>query len=325
MAWVKDSTPPINLEQGFRRIVRLAGAVLSNQTASVQASIRAPETATISQAEMVIAAGWGANWLTDVWKASASLEERSTFYAERYNEIITKTLTEQYWKKLELQIDETGITYPGVSQFKGVKNPSYDDPMRQPTNCTFECYGYIYQTPTYPNTSDRPSPGWGGEVIDGFFNDKWHATRILTFSIPIGQNYNTQRPIIILVDMTISATATIKGNKAWFIPITKMDVMWHPFWKNVRIAPPVNYKTRWATSETIPGTSPGGWIYETEKKVRRFGSPDKLKEQKQFGDIVTLQVSTMPSLGRYYANNDSVVVLHDESVEVWWPKTPSEP
>lgn len=324
MAWVKNSTPPTDLEQGFRRVVRLAGAELSEQKASVQASAQASSNQKEPKAEMALAAQWGAQWLRAVWKANASDEEGSAFYADRFNEIIERRPEAPYWEKLSLQSDDTGITYPSVYPFRGEIDPSYDDPLRKPTDCRFECYAYIYSTPVYPNTSNRPSPGWGGRVIGGFFEDNWHATRILTYSVPVGQRHNTQRPIIIYVNMEIEATATIKGNTAWFIPITRMKVMWGPFWKGVAIPPPVNYKARWAGKETIPGAQVGGWIYETVRSVWRFGSPDNLGKQKGTGDIITLEVATMPSLGRYYAGNDEVTILHNESVEAWWPKTPGE-
>lgn len=314
----------MDLEAGFRRIVRLAGAELSNQVASVQVSARAPASATKQPTEMAAAAKAGATWLANTWVGQQKAAGWSAFYADRFNEIITRCTTAPYWRSLETEWDKTAIAYPEVLPFNGTINPAYDDPFRQPTDCRYNAYSRLYDTPTYPSYGADKSPGWAGEVDAGFFKDSWHTTRIIAFTIPTAQRNDTRRPAILHITAAITATATTRGNAIWFTVGTKSRIENSGWTPGVSDKPGAHYKKTWQFTREIPGPSLGGWTHEESIEVWRYGSWRTLERQPTSGQIVIVEIGTPPSLGRYYALNDSVYVLHDDTANVWWPQKPGE-
>lgn len=324
MAWVKNSTPPTDLEKGFRQIVKLAGAGLSEQKASVQASARAPAPTTKKPTEMATAAADAATWLANTWTGNPGTTIWSAFYAARFKEIIIKNLAAPYWRSLSIEWDKTGTGTLSIKPFDGTINPAYDDPLHQPTSCNFFTYDRLYTTPTYPSYGADKSPGWAGTTDAHYFKDTWHATHIIAFTIPTPQRTTTRRPIILHVATKISCTATIRGNTTWFALGTKArieDSSWSP---RPSDRPITHYSQTWKFNRTLPGNSPGGWVHNETINAWRYGSWKVMDDQRNSGQIVLVEVGTPPSLGRYYARNDSVVVTHDDTAAVWWPQKPGE-
>lgn len=302
----------------------MRGAVLSDQRASVQPGARAPTPPTTPPTEMAAAAAEAATWLADAWIDQQETTTWSVFYADRFNEIITKTITAPYWRELEIQWDKTGIAYPRVLEFHGTINPAYDDPLRQPTDCRYHAYDRLYATPTYPSMGSDKSPGWEGAVDAGYFKDAWHTTRILAFTIPTAQRGATRRPIIMHVTTAIRATATIRGNQIWFTIGTKARITNSSWTPNYDDEPQTHYRPTWRFTGAMPGASPGGWVHDENIDLWRYGSWKALDKQQNSGQVVLVEIGTTPSLGRYYALNDSVVVLHDDTATIWWPQKPGE-
>lgn len=265
-----------------------------------------------------------ATWLTAAWCGNGDAGTRSAFYANRFNEIMAWRLQAPYWRALDLESDKTGVSYPELLPFEGAINPAYSDPLRQPTDCRYSKYDRAYPTPTYPSFGTDKSPGWQGEIQNGEFVDLWHATRILTCTIPTAQQTTTRRPIGIGMEITIEATATIRGNTTWFVPITVARVQnqgWNPVSEGKT---PTHYRPAWSGPSRLPGDSPGGWGHETTITAHRYGSWRWLESQQTSGSIVVIEIATTPSLGRYYSRNDYVTVTHDELVTAWWPQGPGE-
>lgn len=265
-----------------------------------------------------------ATWLTAAWHGGGDPATQSAFYAARFNEVVARQFASPYWAMLELESDKTGVSYPEVLPFSGTVNPAYQDPLRQPTDCQYHGYSRVYTTPVYPSFGEDKSPGWQGEVQSSKFRDLWHTTRILTFTIPLNQQNATNRPIILAMNITIEATATIRGNKVWFAPITIARVRnsgWNP---ELETNTPTNFRPEWAFSGMLPGDSVGGWSHDEAVALWRYGSWKWLEKQKNTGQIVTVEIGTTPSLGRYYSRNDLVTVTHDETVAVYWPLGPGE-
>lgn len=274
--------------------------------------------------EMAAAAADAATWLADTWIGQKGAPGWSAFYAARFNEIITKSLAAPYWRTLNIEWDKTGIAYPEVLPFSGTVSPAYDDPLRQPTDCRFNAYSRTYATPDYPSFGTDKSPGWAGTVDAGHFKDTWHATRILAFTIPTGQQSTTRRPIILHISTAIRCTATLRGNMTWFAIGTRTSIESSSWSPGEYDKPQTHYRPAWRFHGTLPGTSPGGWLHDEVVEAWRYGSWGKLENQQNSGEIVLAEIGTPPSLGRYYAGNDSVVVLHDDTAAVWWPQQPGE-
>lgn len=273
---------------------------------------------------MAAAAADAATWLANAWIGPKGAEGWSAFYADRFNEAITRDLVAPYWRSLATAWDKTAIAYPEVLEFHGTINPAYDDPLRQPTDCRYHAYDRIYTTPTYPSIGADKSPGWAGAIDNGYFVDEWHATRIVAFSIPTAQRSTTRRPILLHITAAIRATATLRGNTIWFAVATKARIAnssWTPYTED---KPQTHYKPSWSFTGTLPGATPGGWVHDENVDIWRYGSWNAIDEQSDLGQVVLVEIGTPPSLGRYYALNDSVVVLHDETAAVWWPQKPGE-
>lgn len=276
------------------------------------------------RAELAALAEAAANWLVDAWFGAADKATRSHFYAERFSDCMEKRFAPPYWRELELQTDRTAIAYPEVRPFQGQVNPAYADPLRQPTDCRYTSYSRLYNTPVYPSFGNDKSPGWQGEVQAGKFRDLWHAVRIQEFAIPAGQRQDTSRPISLHLDITIEASATIRGNKIWFVPLTRARVRNSPWTPGVSDKVLTHFYPTWQTSSAIPGDSPGGWSHDAIMSLWRYGSWQSIEFQWKQGSVLLIEVATIPSLGRYYSRNDQITVTNDETVRVWWPQRPGE-
>jgi hypothetical protein len=273
---------------------------------------------------MAAGAAAAATWLANAWIGQKEAFGWSEFYAARFNEVMTKNLEAPYWRSLETTWDRTGIAYPEVGPFKGTVNPAYDDPFRQPTECQYHNYDRLYDTPTFPSMGADKSPGWAGAVDAGYFKDLWHATRILAFTIPTAQRTTTRRPIILHVTAAIRCTATLRGNVIWFAIGTKARIVGTSWTPSLDDKPQAHYKPSWKFTGAIPDATPGGWLHDESVDTWRYGSWNTLSTQPSSGQIVAVEIGTPPSLGRYYARNDSIVVLHDDTSAVWWPQKPGE-
>ena len=325
MAKVTNPNIPTDLQAQYNDLISLQIAGLSEpNTAQLTPGVRTAQPPAKPKTEFTTMAQDAANWLTSHWKENRSKAEQSQFFADRHSEIMLKQFTAPYWATLTLAADRTGTCTISVQAFTGNVYPDYQDPLRQPTNSLVQECNRVYATPTYPSLGTDKSPSWHGQVNNGFFEDTWFTKRLLEFTIPTTSRNDTRRPIAIYLNCTVEATSTIRGNKVWFTPSTKATVRTTGFSQVGQRHQEVLSNKAWWLDPELPGNSPGGWSHEEHITTWRYGNWKQKWKQQNTGDIIIVEVGTTPSRGRYYSNNDSITVTHNETVAVYWPLKPSE-
>lgn len=322
MAQVKNQSVPPSLIDDYERLVGNAKTQSGQiKQARIRPSVRRPDPPDPQRTDAEFA-GRAAAWLRDAWLPNGSSAERSQFYADRRGEILSGTFQTNYWAMAAQIADYTERCVPAVTAYEGDWNPAYFDPLRQPSTCTYTDVSNVYNTPPAPGTESQPAPGWKGTVIGGIWRDMYHAQRRLVFSLPFVVAEDEPRPIALRIAANISATATIRGNRNWFVVIVKP--VYHrntqtPFLEKGACV-------HWARADgypyAIPEDDPGGWSYAKTRAFTRNGARHAVYEAKTGMNRLSLRVATPPSLGLYGSRNDAVEVYHDITATVALAKPP---
>lgn len=320
MAIVHHQQVPASLLDDYERImVSVEPNTPSSQVARIDPKARRPdlEPRAGRAARFAMQA---ATWLRDRWKTATDKAARSAFYRDRKTEILNGVFPAQHWHPTTITEDLTEYSVPTVSAYYETWNPAYFDPQRQASTCKYRDVTRFYPTPSGNGTETDPAPGWKGEVISNVWRDLYHAQRRFTFALPITVSKDDGRPIALWITAEITATATIRGNRNWFVLIVS------PLYHQSNNTPGLEKeaKTHWAREDAypygVPDDDPDGWNHTVRRTSvydgRRFArwSPNSNR--------LTLRLSTPPSLGFYGSRNDSVTVYHHATVQAFIAKSP---
>lgn len=249
-----------------------------------------------------------ATWMVEKWAKTADRGTRSRFYGARRAEVIRGNFDAEYWAECVMFSDTTELCMPQVDPFDGEWNPAYWDETRQPTRCKYRDIANAYPTPEGEGTEENPAPGWGGTVIESKWRDLYLAQRRIDFTLPQEVAEGDGRPVAILLDWTIEANATVRGNKNWFTLIV------HPIFRTASWAPATEKGAcaRWARedqySRQIPGDAPGGWNHSVSHRYARDGRKFAEFYSKEHCNRLSVRIASPPSLGIYGSRNDAVAV-----------------
>lgn len=249
-----------------------------------------------------------ATWMVERWLKTADRGTRSRFYSARRAEVIRGNFDAEYWAECVALSDTSELCTPAVTPFDGAWNPTYWDEARQPTRCKYRDIARDYPTPEGEGTEENPTPGWEGGVVDSKWRDLYHVQRRIDFALPLDVAEGDGRPVAILLDWTIEANATVRGNKNWFTLIV------HPIFRTQSWAPAKTKGAcvRWAREDQysmqIPGDEPGGWNYSVAHRYARDGRKFAEFYSAEHCNRLSVRIASPPSLGIYGSRNDAVAV-----------------
>lgn len=265
-----------------------------------------------------------ATWIDGQWAKLPNHAISASYLNQRQN-LLAGVFDSQYWYTATQLTDMTEYGEPLVEPFTGEINPAYNDPLRQQSKCTFNAPSKTYATPTGQGTQNEPAPGWAGTVINTVWRDLWFAQRKLIFSLPVTVKETDQRPIILILDSTINATASFRGSNSWF-----KRGAWVRFYKaglESDLGPPYLI-TKWRNEDQTPIALPSeqlsGWEYTnqiTSLRNARYRAPFVFSGK---NNRIELVITTPPSRGLYFARNDNVAVYHTENVNIYIGRSPND-
>lgn len=316
MAKINNQTVPPSLTSSYDAILDTTTA---GSVAKVKASVRGnPVPPEIALKTQIVQSA--SNWLCDRWLDHPDPASRSSFYNERAVEIRNGTFNPTYWHEAMQLEDVAEYAVPTVTGFKGTVNPLYADADHQPSTCTYKAISATYATPSVPGTAEHPAPGWKGATIDKMWRDLWHVQRRVTFGLPITMSKTDTRPVVVVVYIAITATATHRGNKNWYavaIDKTFQQPSGNAVLKDGAIT---HWNRRRGYNFAVPAENMAGWFNIVH---REFIEDARYKAQKLPATNITklqLRIATAPSLGFYGSRNDDVLVWHEEIVKVYQAK-----
>ncbi|MGZ8944325.1 MAG: hypothetical protein ACXW1W_02755 [Methylococcaceae bacterium] len=320
MATVSRQSIPPSLLAGY-------GAVLTAPRVTAGLTHRIGLKATVRQAQKQPATDPvlqlrrdAAKWLVEHWQPG----NPSSFYAARLAEIRGFNFNAAYWHTLTPTRDRTEYGVPVIKAYERPVNGRYADPLRIQTNCVYDHWSKFYNTPVGDGTALEPAPGWEGCVIDGMWRDLWFAQRRLTFFLPVTLSYTSDRPVLIVINSQVKATASFRVNKSWYA-----RGCWPYFFRETSgELPPVNYLlTQWKNTDVYPLTlvseNEQSWQCTNSLTLLRDSGGQKAFQTTQPCNRFGVVIITPPSRGVYFARNDAVNVSHHETVTVYVGKVPS--
>lgn len=310
MALVDDQDVPPSLLQAYATLLaRQKTGVATETKAGILPSVRQPKPAKPQTARERFAS-YAAGWLRDAWLPNASVAERSVFFADRRAELLAGTFPTDWWYPCSLIEDKTEYCVPAVNPFEGDWDPNYNDPLRQPSSCIYQDASKVYNTPSPPGTESEPSPSWKGVVIDSIWRDLYHAQRRVKFALQYAMVKKDPRPVGLKVEATITATATVRGNRNWFALIAQP--WFHRSIEN--LLPKRAAQTHWAYEDgypyAIPDADPNGWTHQVTRTLIRAGQDKAIWSDDSNLTRLSLRLAAPPSSGRYGSRNDNVSVYH---------------
>ncbi|MEY3787964.1 MAG: hypothetical protein RLZ75_2171 [Pseudomonadota bacterium] len=320
MATVKNQWVPPSLLKAYSNLFTspkkdtATGRIVAVQR-NVKKALRRRQPSDLSKCQLD-----AARWLVTQWKPVNA----SQFYEDRLVELKTNVYDEKYWYILESIRDRTERGVPLIYGYERPVNGQYNDPLRIQSNCVYEHWSSIYNTPLDAGTVNQPAPGWQGTVIDQIWRDTWFAQRRLIFKLPFLVKKGDGIPILMGLKSEISALASFRGNHIWF-----GRCLWpYFFYEGSVIAIPVNYlMSKWNKADIddieLINTREDCWQCTNTKTVYRNArlshAESKFNNNNRLGIIVT----TPPSRGVYSARNDNVSVTHHETLNIYVGRGPN--
>lgn len=324
MAKVKNQIVPPSLEDGLSAVLHGTKPDSSKRqiiSLNEAARRRLPEKKKKGMPAFALDAG---RWLQQAWGKDLSPNEQSAFYAARLAEIYNRTFPPTYWHDLLPADTRVGITHPLVRSWVGTENPTYADPNRKQTDCSYSSYERNWTLPPFPTTTGNHSPGFHGEVMNQEFRDIWFAATRCLINLPIEMPRDSLRPCTIKIDMEIHASSTRRGNRVWFSPCARF--LWSPtdpWFPNLEKAN-THFKQEWKYQGELEPENINGWSQiVTLTKWLYVNEVDKKDSQKTFGSII-IDIGTSPPHGRYFSGNDSITVFHNAQIRLYLPKSKKE-
>ena len=310
MAIVQNQAVPSSLAATFSALLNSSNpapggsSVVSVNPSAINPTAQVPATHTL---EFVSRA---AQWLTDKYALSLSTAARSAFYAARRAEMLAGTFDPTWWESGALIGDYVQRAVPTTFPYNDPIPPEYNDPLRQPTSASYKHYSNQYLYTAADGTDTQPFPGWRGQVIAGKFYDIYHAQRSLRYRFTRNIEKNDDTPIAVYMTITISAVATLRGNRLWFTPNTWIK----PFWSDVSQSSSDTINSWWKPAQrwagNMPAENPAGWTHIVDR-IELFDGQGPLDwEFLSSGNGLELRIITAPARGKYFARNDQVEVHH---------------
>lgn len=267
-----------------------------------------------------------AAWLAERWRSALDPHERSAFYLARRAEIEAGSFPATYWRSLTQFSDHTQRSLPySVSAWTKPIEPAYQDPLRLPSKLRYKYTDNAYPTPAGDGAGTSPAPGWQGAVTGGRFEDQWHAQQRPCFNLHYPTWVGDTRPLVVRLVTDIEGRASTRGHRAWFAvtrearclrvgeTFSTLGGLAYVYW-NPTLATPVE----------IPEDDPEGWTHAlTLVHLKDLAGVLPPLSTAPYNRLI-LTVSTPPALGRYFARNDWVRVVHHTHATAYQARTPTD-
>ena len=266
-----------------------------------------------------------AAWLTAAWAPNSNTAARSAFFTARAAEIRAADLQAPYWTPATLTEDRTERGVPTlVEPFSGEINPAYADPLRMPSYIEWRDFSTIYPTPTGQGTPGAEAPGWSGHVEAALWRDDYLAQRRLSFTLPAVVPAEAGRPVVIVLDSTVTAAATRRGVKTWFtIHTAPRFYSSTGYYQGDTTGMFTGWEKDFATPIQIPASNPAGWEHTLTRRIIRDGRANAEFRASTTANRLYLRIVTPPSRGIYYGRNDLVTVYHQCTAAVYIGRGPN--
>lgn len=264
-------------------------------------------------------------WLRENWGAHMDGEDPLLFSRNRRLELLNLEFPAKYWYALTPDADLTDYGEPTMSLYTGDLNRPWFDETRLPSTCEFARALRTYPTPAGAGTEANPAPGWAGQVLSGVWRDLWFAQRRLMYSLPAiayrPYNRAPQRPIIAVLNGSVSAAAAFRGYPSWFA-LSSWPYLYHA--TNSPPAEPDYLITRWHHDHLarliLPPELPSDWACTAQWRTLRECAHRPAFDDRDQCNRLMLRITTPPSRGVYFNRNDFVRVSHNITVQVYQAK-----
>lgn len=288
-----------NTRYGFTQSVGAAASVFAGHPDDIQ-SLKAH------------AASSFAAWLTTHHAAGLSKKAKSQFFTDRRAELLAGAVNAVYWEPVAVASDSVGWAAPTVRPYTNDWSAIYYDPLRMPSRCTYAAPSLTYPFSEAGTTTAKPLPGWTGAVSGNVFQDLWLAQRRLIFTLPRTIAKADGWPVLAVCQATIQATATVRGNRNWFV------VSLEPYFAETQSAAAnaINkLHTRWPRDvrfqPLIPEDMPGGWNHSVTRPIVQDAGVSGKWISDNPSTHCGFRIVIPPALGVYFSRNDSVTVSHN--------------
>lgn len=311
MARVLYQNIPAGLQALWDRVAnskgtRYSGVLSVNLAASVLSGPPDPFQTLPAQAASDFAA-----WLRDRHAAGLDAAGQSQFYTDRRAELLAGVVNPAYWHAASVLSDSVSWGAPVVKPYTDNWDALYYDPLRMPSRCTYGPPSLSYPFSEAGTTTAKPLPGWTGAVSGNVFQDLWLAQRRVIFTLPSTIGKADGWPVLLVCEATIQASATVRGNRNWFV--VNLEPYFSPstFFSGSTFT---ELYPRWPRElryePGIPGDSPGGWDHTVTRRVVQDGRFNATWLGGSGVAYCGLRIVIPPSLGVYFSRNDTASVVH---------------
>jgi len=268
-------------------------------------------------------ASQAAEWMTYELAVDKSIHDRSEFYANRRQEILTGTPNAAFWQ--EATQTETLVCTFSPTCTKPITDPAGSPPY--PTNCDAKDSPITSYRLSEANGTDKPLPGWHGEMVENYFRDVHVTTTHYGFHTDIPVNsikriagdktpIPMQRPVLVVADITTHVIADQSGVITWFIPIVTAG------WPLTLSGDPRGvcwWKRRQIYNIPLPPRNLYGWsyTYQQRKIINARQNPIHNQSSPEGFNTLGVMVGTPPSRGRFFGRNTFVTVTNSANVRVF--------
>lgn len=263
-------------------------------------------------------------WIAEQWAHKAGHEISGGYLAQRKN-LMDYIFEPPYWRQATVIADYVEYGVPVVSAYTDEINPAYNDPLRQPSTCTYSTPTNTYATPAGHGTPSQPGPGWAGEVSGGIYRDLWFAQRVTKWAMPTVGSSIDNRPIIIKLDSTVTANASFRGVKSWYY--RSIFTRFYSHNTENRLPPPyiiTKWKRDYKLAIALPGDETTGWNH-TDTRTMLFDAREAWAVKfTGYVDRMKMVITSPPGRGRYFGRNDAISVWHDSNPEVFVGMAPND-
>lgn len=267
-----------------------------------------------------------ATWLTQRHAGNLSKSAQSAFYAARLAELRNREFPAEFWWATSPAYAYADYGVPvTVVPFDGVINQEYYDPLRLPSYCPIESISKRYPLPIGNGTASEPGPGWKGAVIDGLYRDLYSVRARFWLTMPRSQTLTSLRPSLLLLNATLRASSSRKGNRVWFYIQYSARIQ---ATKTTGYTTYFDWFTHWnpwsVRAIQLPATNPAGWSYTDTSNLLLDPVSFAALPAAPACNWLELAIWTPPALGLYFAGNDTVVLHGDYTATLYTPRTATE-
>jgi len=309
MAKAFNTNVPLSLVDAFNRVIQYIRPMPNWRTAVGRAPNALNPSIVDKRSLSNKSAEIAATWLADKRLGETRTREWLDFRYLRKKEILHGIFDPQYWTQLSTNTVRAARCIPYCVPATSATEPAFYDPLRKQSYCNQYIVDEYYPLPPPGTPMPKPSPGWYGDVQSDYFADRWTVFQNSIFDIPpvVLDHYDT--PIYFDIEAGFDFAATIRGNSYWPSAIFRSRSTF-----TFSATPGVGWKAphhRWHRfaykGPVPPDAAPYSWLVN-----RRYIMPIEWTAKDWPWTIqryLSLQLFTVPPIGRYYSNNDSALAV----------------